>query len=562
MNERSGDLGSAYEAKYTKAEIVAMVDGFLAPERVRELYAQPLGGDGNTSAADKSIKTPTLRPCVLHNTFMGGFIHAVLYDGKVYVPSHKECNEYGEIPLETVGDLFLYDLSEAPWACDCGDFMQLEMDGKWGYCDLRTQEIAIEPQWDYAGYMGDVDYYNANVVNGQLVFSLGEYGYQYPEGGKWGVINEKGEVVKPIEDDHTQEVCWLNSEYPKESDCRSVYRLIERDGKWGVIRASYDITYDHCEAAEIAIPLEWNGIQYYDIGRRYGDIDVESYEFWIGYKSTINGDTKNLSNEKATTFSNYEYTVMSLDGETIITGLSSYPERYWAESAFHLISKNGKYGLVGPTDNGNSKSFGVVIEPTIEKSEAEAIMLLKTAKSTSISKSVERYLKGTAIKELILSCDISVKDGMRIRKALRNFLRKAILKYPRETMPKFTELFDCKNVAYLIAIDSAYQFVIPNRLADYELKTLIGFYTDKYTKEVEIYAKDKAFRTLILSYGISDEANERIRKALPKGAELFICDSVTDLIAINSAYQFVNPEKMTSDELETLLGFYVEANKN
>jgi hypothetical protein len=103
--------------------------------------------------------------------------------------------------------------------------------------------------------------------------------------------------------------------------------------------------------------------------------------------------------------------------------------------------------------------------------------------------------------------------------------------------------------------------VNPDRLADCELKTLLGFYTDKYEREAEMYVKGKP-KKLILSYGISDEANERIRKALPEGAELFICDSVTDLIAINSAYQFVNPEKMTIDELETLLGFYVEANKN
>jgi hypothetical protein len=103
--------------------------------------------------------------------------------------------------------------------------------------------------------------------------------------------------------------------------------------------------------------------------------------------------------------------------------------------------------------------------------------------------------------------------------------------------------------------------VNPDRLADCELKTLLGFYTDKYENEAEIYVKGKPKHELILSYGISDEANERIRKALPEGAELFICDSVTDLIAINRAYQFVNPEKMTIDELETLLGFYVEANK-
>jgi hypothetical protein len=334
-------------------------------------------------------KTPTLRPCVLHNTYLGGFICAVLYDGKVYVSSHKERTKYyDEIPLETVGDIFLYDLPSGMLVSDCVDFMQLEMDAKWGYCDLRTNEIVIGPQWNFhAGYYFDKPHMENS---GVLIFYQDDYGHPISPEELFDHWNHRVSVKEPC------------GEYYYE------HYLIERNGKCGAIRVPYIrtpgevlddhhyVTYDSCEVVEFIIPLEWNGIQYYDgktyywcdsigknsIERRchetdmwYEDgIDIGSYEFWIGYKAVTRNEKKSTASENSTVNSDYEYAVISIDGEIIIDGLSFYPERYWDESAYFLIGKNGKYGLVGPIINGNSRDIGVVVEPTMEKSEAEAIM--------------------------------------------------------------------------------------------------------------------------------------------------------------------------------------------
>ena len=62
----------------------------------------------------------------------------------------------------------------------------------------------------------------------------------------------------------------------------------------------------------------------------------------------------------------------------------------------------------------------------------------------------------------------------------------------------------------------------------------------------------------ILSYGFNDEQNIALREKLPDGIKLCVADCATDIIAIPSMYQFVNPEILTNEELENLLCFAKE----
>jgi hypothetical protein len=58
---------------------------------------------------------------------------------------------------------------------------------------------------------------------------------------------------------------------------------------------------------------------------------------------------------------------------------------------------------------------------------------------------------------------------------------------------------------------------------------------------------------LVLSYGFSEEINEKIRRNLPKDYNLCLCDNETDIFAIPCACWFANPETMADKELEVLM---------
>lgn len=67
------------------------------------------------------------------------------------------------------------------------------------------------------------------------------------------------------------------------------------------------------------------------------------------------------------------------------------------------------------------------------------------------------------------------------------------------------------------------------------------------------------FKTLqVLSYGFSEEENSRIKSNLPKGCSIIECNCLSDLIAHNSFYHFINPAKLTDEELRKLMTFYSE----
>ena len=77
---------------------------------------------------------------------------------------------------------------------------------------------------------------------------------------------------------------------------------------------------------------------------------------------------------------------------------------------------------------------------------------------------------------------------------------------------------------------------------------------DKLIEKNECYAIDNT----VLSYGFNTEVNNALREKLPKGIKLYIADCDTDIIAIPSMYQFVNPEALTSEELNSLMSCWKE----
>lgn len=62
----------------------------------------------------------------------------------------------------------------------------------------------------------------------------------------------------------------------------------------------------------------------------------------------------------------------------------------------------------------------------------------------------------------------------------------------------------------------------------------------------------------VLSYGFSEEENRRIKSNLPKGCSTIECNCFSDLITYNSFYHFINPAKLTDEELRELMAFYNE----
>jgi hypothetical protein len=117
--------------------------------------------------------------------------------------------------------------------CEEG-LIQFEIEGKWGFADIYTGKIIIEPVWDYAGpfYSG-----YAHVALGA---QLDDYDAYRMQGGKHGYIDKTGKIIIPIEYDDAEEITY-----------RHKYFRVAKNGCWGLV--------DNQNA--IFVPLKWDELE-------------------------------------------------------------------------------------------------------------------------------------------------------------------------------------------------------------------------------------------------------------------------------------------------------------
>ena len=157
-----------------------------------------------------------MKECKLYHTGMLTTENGMLQNNHVFL-----VGENGELLLP-----------EEIWCAkeDCANrLMQFEVDGKWGFADISTGEIKIQPQWDFAGpFYGKY----AHVANGvQVDIDWHRCGVpQLSKGGKHGYIDVNGNPIIPLIYEDAKD-------YPENDYYREETYLfsVRQDGKWGLI---------------------------------------------------------------------------------------------------------------------------------------------------------------------------------------------------------------------------------------------------------------------------------------------------------------------------------------
>ena len=165
---------------------------------------------------DNEVKP--MQKCTLYHTGVHNSAHGVIKDNKVYLQGEED-------QLYLPEEMFM-----AREECE-GGLIQFELDGKWGFADIYTGEIMIASVWDYAGPF----YHGYAHVTLDVQLEIDSY-YVTMQGGRHGYINQKGEIVIPLEYDDAEEIPYRK------------YFMVAKNGKWGII----DIQN------KIMIPFQWN----------------------------------------------------------------------------------------------------------------------------------------------------------------------------------------------------------------------------------------------------------------------------------------------------------------
>lgn len=157
-----------------------------------------------------------MKECKLYHTGMLTTENGMLQDNHVFL-------------VGVSGELLL---PEEIWCAkvDCANrLIQFEVDGKWGFADISTGEIKIQPQWDFAGpFYGKY----AHVANGvQVTIDWNSCGVpQFSGEGKHGYIDANGNPIIPLIYEDAKD-------YPGNTDYREGTYLfsVRKDKKWGLV---------------------------------------------------------------------------------------------------------------------------------------------------------------------------------------------------------------------------------------------------------------------------------------------------------------------------------------
>jgi hypothetical protein len=138
-----------------------------------------------------------MQPCTIHHQEVCFESEGIVVDGKAYIKAEKErhvqcfadISQMRELRPEVEiaehividGEYYFPPFCFGMLDQECHyDLTQIEVDGKWGFVNVFTAEIVIEPQWDWTHHFYGKGY--------SLVIDNNHFGY----------INLKGEVVAPI----------------------------------------------------------------------------------------------------------------------------------------------------------------------------------------------------------------------------------------------------------------------------------------------------------------------------------------------------------------------------
>lgn len=200
--------------------------------------------------------------------------------------------------------------------CDHG-LIQFAVDGKWGFADISTGEIKLEPIWDYAGpfYRG----YAHVSLGAKVQYSRDD---ELNEGGKHGYIDKTGKIIIPLEYDAA-----TNLPY---NDCLNV----ARNNKWGMI------DYQN----RTVIPLEWDNFLTHQDGLIFVGIEVPC-ELHIGPIDKMFSAIFGIPVE-ATSTHRTKWGVFDRNNNLVLKPeLDEIPKDFkW--SGYYLLQKGRKYGVM------------------------------------------------------------------------------------------------------------------------------------------------------------------------------------------------------------------------
>lgn len=163
-----------------------------------------------------------MQRCTIYHTGVYNAEEGIIKDNKIYI-QRQDNNLY-----------FPEEMFMAREECD-GGLIQFEVEGKWGFANIYTGEIVIEPVWDYGGpFYGGY----AHVALGVQPEINGGY-YIEVNGGKHGYIDTNGRIIIPLEYDYAADI-----RYRK-------YFEVNKNGKWGLID----------NQNKTIIPLQWDNLE-------------------------------------------------------------------------------------------------------------------------------------------------------------------------------------------------------------------------------------------------------------------------------------------------------------
>ena len=272
-----------------------------------------------------------MKECTLFHTGLSVSAPGVIKDNRVYMLGVKDKLYLPE---------YMY-LAEDE--CDNG-LIQLMVDGKWGFADIYTGEIVIEPAWDYLGpFYGRY----AHAALGAVVeISPGDFPEVDVRGGIHGYLDPDGEIVIPIEYDCAEDIPY----------CKKEYFLVIKDGKYGFVDKDNKVVF----------PFQWDFID-----RWAGDNLIfcavkKSYEI-------LNKD------QKPVTKTRLKWSVYDGDFNLLIEGeLDRRPTPYFKEyiydsdvsasmfTGYYILNKDDRYGIV-------SKDGQLVSDIELSKDEVYAL---------------------------------------------------------------------------------------------------------------------------------------------------------------------------------------------
>ena len=164
-----------------------------------------------------------MKNCRIYHTGIYAYAGGVIKNGLVYIQGDDSNLDFPKA-------MFM-----AEEECE-GGLIQFEVEGKWGFANIYTGEIRIDPVWDYASpfYSG-----YARVSLGTKIEHCSD-GQIMMQGGKYGYIDRNGKVVIPLEYDDVR-----NKSYDEN------YFEVAKNGKWGTID----------KENSVIISLDWDSVE-------------------------------------------------------------------------------------------------------------------------------------------------------------------------------------------------------------------------------------------------------------------------------------------------------------